>query len=210
MDFSQEAEQASLPEQRQYDIDRITAQYEEEYRAGNAPQLSEYLRQYPDMADELMEFAVYFHTIAAELPEPDEDLPIPLSPASNLALARIRAQPHTKRVAALEGLIEPGLAAGYPPTQLADVLEISLDVLAKLEERAIAVASIPEEFIQRVAETLSVAYDAVFEHLGGEQPQMAYAVPPPQPQESFLSAILASPLLSEGRKQAWEKRMRAN
>lgn len=206
MERSPHADLARLSAQQHYRVDQVTARYEADFRAGKAPSLAAYVQQYPDLADDLLEFAFYFHAITAGLPEPDEGAPAPLSPATNVALARIRVQPTISHTA-LEGLIQPGMAAGYLPSQLAEVLEISLDVLAKLEERAIALASIPESFLHQLAQTLEVGYEAVVEHLGGETPHLAYAGVLPRPQESFLEAIWASPLLPEERKHAWESRI---
>lgn len=207
MEQSAHADQARLVAYHQYRVDQITDRYEAEVRAGQMPSLAAYVLQYPDVADDLLEFAFYFHTLTADLPEPDEEPSAQLSPATNVALARIRVQPTTTNTA-LDGLIQPGMAAGYLPSQLAEALEISLDVLAKLEERAIALASIPESFLQHLAQTLEVAYEAVVEHLGGEMPPRAYSGALPRQQESFLEAIWSSPLLPEERKQVWEERIK--
>ena len=34
--------------ERQYEIDQITFQYADEYRAGRAPRIEDYVRRYPD------------------------------------------------------------------------------------------------------------------------------------------------------------------
>ena len=57
--------------QRQYELDHISAQYEDEYHAGKSPKIAEYIQRYPQFAKELIEFAFFFHTIGAEEEEPD-------------------------------------------------------------------------------------------------------------------------------------------
>lgn len=80
---------------RQYDLDRITFQYVQDYRAGRPANLRTYIQRYPEFARELRNFALYFHSIGDTLPEPD---PVPvseLSEAARAALARIHAEAHT-------------------------------------------------------------------------------------------------------------------
>ena len=47
--------------ERQYVIDRITFQYATEFRSGRNPRIEEYIQRYPAYADELLEYALYFH-----------------------------------------------------------------------------------------------------------------------------------------------------
>ena len=71
----QSEEQRALVRQereRQYEIDLITAQYADAYRSGRAPRMEEYVQRYPQYTRELLEFAVYFHTVGFDAPEPDE------------------------------------------------------------------------------------------------------------------------------------------
>ena len=60
--------------ERQYEIDRITFQYATEYRSGHAPHIEDYPRRYPQYASELLDYALYFHTIGFDS-EPLEDPP---------------------------------------------------------------------------------------------------------------------------------------
>jgi hypothetical protein len=189
--------------ERQYRIDRITARYEAEYRAGRSPRLEDYLRRYPAFSTELIEFAFYFHSVTVDLPEPDAHPAAELSLAARAAQRRIRAQ----RVPAIESLVKQGLAAGYRPPQLAAAIGLSTDLLGKLEARAIAVATIPRTLVQRLASVLQVAPEAIAAYLRGTAPAQAAAFyyaeqAPAQQQESFLEAVQASKLSPE-RKQEW-------
>lgn len=196
--------------ERQYQIDRITARYEEEYRAGRSPQLDEYLRQYPEYAAEIIEFTLYFHAHAAQLPEPDAVPAAAPSPAAQRALARIHEQaaPSAPIVTPITGLIQQGIASGFMPPQLANAVGLSPDLLAKLEAHAIAAATIPRTLVQRLATTLNVAPEAIAAYLSGATATQAggafyYAEKAPtQHQESFLDAVQSSTLSSE-RKQEW-------
>lgn len=195
--------------QRQYEIDRITARYEEEYRAGNSPRLQDYLQRYPDFTRELKEFYLYFHSIAVDLPELDAVPDAELSSAGEQALAQITLPaPKSDTGNLLTSLVETGLAAGYAPPRLAEALGISRDVLAKLEAHAIAGRSIPRSFILRAADTLRVTPETVMAYFHGAQraPSGAFFYAdqaPTQEQESFLEAIQSSPRLSANQKRDW-------
>lgn len=71
-------------------LDHITAEYVEAYRAGRPPNLRTFIRRYPQFARELLDFVLYFHCVAADLPEPDRVPAAHLSPGAQAALARIR------------------------------------------------------------------------------------------------------------------------
>jgi hypothetical protein len=198
--------QEPTSQQSQFALDRITARYEAEYRAGRAPRLEEYLRRYPDFARELTAFAFYFHTLAVDLPEPGTAPAEQRSPAAEKALARIRIQ----LAPPLPGLFQQGLAAGHTPPSLAELLGLSWDVLAKLEARAIRASSIPRLLIQRMADTLGVMPESITAYLTGATHVQASAFyyadqAPIQQQEAFLEAIHSSPALSPERKQQWAR-----
>lgn len=80
---------------RQYDLDRITFQYVQDYRAGRPANLRTYVQRYPEFAQELRDFALYFHSLGDTLPEPDLVPVSELSEAARAALARIHAGAHT-------------------------------------------------------------------------------------------------------------------
>lgn len=197
---------AQARRQRHYELQRILARYQHEYHTGKSPRLEAYIQQYPQFEAELIDFGLYFHTIATDLPEPGAAPAATLSPAAEKALAQMSAQ----LTPPIPGLFQQGLAAGYAPPELADALGISWDILAKLEARAISVTSIPRTLIQRVAETLSVLPGSISTYLRGATAAQAGAFyyadqPPIQQQETFLEAIQASPELSPEQKGEWAK-----
>lgn len=199
--------QARRQQERQYEIDRITAQYADDYRLGLAPRIEAYLQRYPEYASELLEFAVYFHTIGFDLEAPDVSPAAELSPAAQRAMQQIRAATGAPAVQPIEGLVKQGTKVGYSPRNLAEAVGLTIDVLAKLEARVIAVATIPPTLVTRLATTLQVVPEAVATYLGATRPGQAGAFyyadqQPTQQQESFLDAVQAS-MLSPERKQEW-------
>lgn len=206
-----EEQRASVRRQqeRQYEIDRITAQYADDYRSGRVPHMEEYVRRYPQYARELLEFAVYFHTVGFDAPAPDDIPAAELSPAAQKALARIRERRVAAASPAIEGLVKQGATVGYAPRKLADSVGLTTELLAKLEARVIAVATIPPTLVRRLAEALKVTPEAVAAYLGAAGPGQAgsfyYAdQPPAQQQESFLDAVQAS-ALSPQLKREWDE-----
>jgi hypothetical protein len=202
-----EEQQSQTRQQRQYEIDRITAQYADDYRNGRAPRMEEYVQRYPHYARELLEFAVYFHTVGFDAAEPDEVPAADLSPAAQKALAQIRMRRASASSQPLEGLVKQGATIGYSPKTLADAVGLTTDLLGKLEARVIAGATIPSTLVRRLADALKVAPDAVATYLGAARPGQAGAFyysdqPPTQQQEPFLDAVQTSALSPE-QKQNW-------
>jgi len=198
-------------ENSEQDVERITARYMDEYRAGLAPRAAAYIKQYPQYARELADFFLYFHAVAVDLPDPDPAPTSPMPSAAVAALARYRER--YAQEYALAGLAKRGLEVGVAPPTLAAKVGVSLDLFARLEAHAIAAATIPRTLVQRFAEALRVAPEAVASYLSGAQggqPASAffYAETAPQTgQDSFLDAVRASDLLPADQ-QEWERIVR--
>lgn len=193
--------------ERQYEIDQITARYEDEQRAGKSPKIADYIRRYPQFAKELAEFALFFHTMGSDQPEPGPPAPKP-SAAAQAARARIHEQVHLSTSPPLEGIIKQGRLAGYMAPKLAEMVGLSLDILAKLDAHAITGTSIPQTLIGRLADTLRVAQESVAAYLGSPQAASRGAFfyasqAPQQRQESFLDAVQNSAALSAELKREW-------
>jgi len=203
---------ANSPEEqrdtRQYEIDRITARYEDEYRAGKSPKIAEYIQRYPHYAQELAEFALFYHTQGLDQGEPGPTAASQLSPAAQATRARLHEQVLSHANPPLSGIIKQGRQAGYMAPKLAEMVGLSLDILAKLDAHAIIGASIPRALIRRLADTLRVSPEAVASYLGHQQAAPGGAFfyaeqAPEQRQESFLEAVQNSPVLSPEQKRAW-------
>src|SRR5260370_29023646 len=131
----QNEEQRALGRQqqeRQYEIDRITAQYADDYRNGRAPRMEEYVQRNPQYTRELLEFAVYFHTVGFDAAEPDEVPAAELSPVAQKALAQIRERRGAALIAPIEGLVKQGAQVASSPRKLAEAVGLTADLLGKV------------------------------------------------------------------------------
>src|SRR6185312_3508181 len=107
---------------RQYEIDSIIAQYVDAYHAGQSPRIEDYVQRYPQYTGELLEFAVYYHTIGFATESLDGPPDPALSPAAEKAMARIREQRVQPAPAAIQSLAQLGIQAGYTPPRLAEAV----------------------------------------------------------------------------------------
>jgi len=199
------------PDERNESVERITAQYADEYRAGRSPRPDEYIKRFPQYARELAEFFLYFHTIIVDLPDPDPTPTAPISSAARAALARFHQ--HYAQQNALSGLATRANEIGLLPPALAQQVGVSLDLFARLEARAIKAAEIPRTLIRRLAAALQVAPEAVAQFLSGASggqgaqtsPGFFYAdTAPKTKQDGFLEAVRAS-AMSLDQKTEWER-----
>ena len=204
--------------ERQFEIDRITFEYANEFRRGRAPRIEDYVQRYPKFAGELLEYALYFHTVGVDSEPLEEPAELTLSPAAEKALAHIREQQAgyaaTQAAVPFQGLVKQGNRLGYKPPQLAEAVGLTTALLGKLEARTITVTSIPRALFERFAEILKATPEAIAAYLGAPQAGQAggfyYAEQAPtQQQESFLDAVQASTLSPE-RKREWAEIVNAD
>jgi hypothetical protein len=188
---------------RQYEIDIIIAQYVDAYHAGQSPRIEDYVQRYPQYTGELLEFAVYYHTIGFAAESLDGPADPALSPAAEKAMARIREQRVQPAPVAIQSLVQLGLDAKYSPPQLAAAVGLTVDLLGKLQAHAIAAATIPRALIQRFADVLKTAPEAIAAYLSASPAGGFYMAEqqPDQQQESFLDAVQASALSPEGKRE---------
>ncbi len=163
-DETQRARRRDQREQ-QYEIDRITAQYVIEFRLDRSPHIEDYVRQYPQYTQELLEFAVYFHTVGLDAAEPDQ---IPAAEeARAIAVATIpptlvRRLADTlnvtpEAVASYLGAARPGDAGAFyyadqPPTQQQEPFLDAVQASALSPERKREWAEIVSEDAGRTGE----------------------------------------------------------
>ncbi|HEY1389357.1 MAG TPA: hypothetical protein VGF38_12510 [Ktedonobacterales bacterium] len=191
--------------ERQYEIDRITFQYATEFRSGRNPRIEEYVKRYPEYTGELLEYALYFHTIGFDSEPLEEPAELSLSPAGEKVMAWVREQVTAAKPApvAIQSLVQLGLDANYSPPQLAAAVGLTVDLLGKLQAHAIAAATIPRALIQRFGDVLKTAPEAIAAYLGASPAGGFYMAErqPDQQQESFLDAVEASALSPEGKRE---------
>jgi hypothetical protein len=142
----------------------------------------------------------------------EEPAELSLSPAGEKAMAWVREQvaAASPAPAAIQSLAQLGIQAGYTPPRLAEAVGLTFDVLGKLQGHAIAAATIPRALIQRFADVLKTAPEAIAAYLGASPAGGFYMAEqqPDQQQESFLDAVEASALSTEGKRE-WAEIIRA-
>jgi hypothetical protein len=137
-------------------IQRLTARYVSEFRAGQQPRLSEYLSRYPQFADMIADFVSYYHAIETDVPQENEVIPS-LSQASRAALDEA-----WKNVvytdfevdSTLNSLQMAAHKANKSFLQVALEIDMGQDILKKLDQHAIDAATIPQELCHRLAKAL--------------------------------------------------------
>jgi hypothetical protein len=200
-------------------VQRITARYVAELRAGHHPRLSDYLSRYPQFADAITDFVTYYHATEANIPE-EIGVISPLSQATRAALDEAWKRvlrPESVANNVITSLQKAANNAGKSFSQLAAEIGLSLDILKKLEQHIIDAATIPYEVVHRLARVLQQPLAAVEMYLGlAESEQLARGVAEaPAPYrvgeqsittiqtQSFQEAIEQSTQLSNEQKGAW-------
>ena len=154
---------------------RITAQYVTELQAGCQPKLSEYIARYPHYAHELADFVTYYHAVELQTPtepallsSPSEEFHIAIESAWQRISPTMT--PSSKSVASL---LQTAKKRRLSPSRLAQRLELSTDIVTKLEQHKIVSSSIPTVLIHRLAETLQQPLDAIQAYLASSDVQPA-------------------------------------
>jgi hypothetical protein len=110
------------------------------------------------------------------------------------------------RAEKLRGLVHSGMLRGYKPHQLAEALDLSIDLLALLDASAIAVESLPEALLRQLAEVLGVSEALLRAYLAAE------VKPPTFPhtrewqvraKPTFQEAVKGSVMLTPEPRQHW-------
>jgi hypothetical protein len=111
------------------------------------------------------------------------------------------------RAERLLGLVKAGFVAGYTPQDLAPALNISFDVLAKLDARAITGESIPSHLLREMAQLTQVSLALVEAYLDAPPADSLFRCGPgsqqPLGKEPFWKSISQSPLLSAQQRAKW-------
>jgi hypothetical protein len=139
--------------ERQEAIFRITARYVAEMQAGQQPEISDYIARYPQYTEAIADFVAYYHGI--EVGGPDTTVSSPLSHISQIALARALQQvpsepPSVKAITTLLATEQ----RHFTLSALARKLDLSVDIVALLEQRAIDPSTLPFELYRRIANVL--------------------------------------------------------
>ena len=190
-------------------IMRITAQFVAEQEAGQSPRLEEYARRYPQYVDEITDFVTYYYAVEAGLPTDTTSVPS-LSPTSLAALDRAWERVDALPASESSALSTLARRKRYTLTQLAETLDLSVDLVEQLSRRQIDPATLPHELLQRLAYALVQSISVVRQALGVLDPPttpiLAEARAPYKlsSRQSFRAAVEASPQLSSSQKGLWQ------
>jgi hypothetical protein len=204
-------------------IFRITARYVAEVQAGHEPALSEYIARYPQYADAIADFVAYYHGFEATVPLASNTHML-LSPFSQAALPR--SEGHMQA----EPLSTPAMTSllateqrHFSLSDLARKLDLSVDIVALLEQRTIDPTTLPFELYRRIALVLHQPISNIQAYFSWtpqrtrsareRQPAMKVAEKPAHYQvsgeqslleESFRHIVAESLWLSPEQREAWE------
>jgi hypothetical protein len=134
-----------MDEEQEEHLMCITAQYVAEVQLGRKPHLSDYLARYPRHVDAIADFVAYYHAVEEAIPSMEVE-----SPAKG----------------AMTTLFTTATGQQLLPSQLATELDLSLDIILLLEQRAIAPATIPHMLYEQIAILLQRPSTEVQEYLG--------------------------------------------
>lgn len=208
-----------MDREREEAVLRITAQYVEEVKAGRQPRLSTYITHYPQYAAEISDFVAYYHAFEADLPAEPETLPELTEEfriANEYAWQRVlrTESTSTKKLTTLLTTVNDQRLS---LSQVASKLNVSEDIVAKLEQHAIKASTIPRELVNRLSEILQQPLRAIEAYLEagngrihqGQQVAEANALyhvneRPVTPAQSFREAIEASEALTLEQKSTWQ------
>lgn len=204
-------------------IFRITARYVAEVQAGHEPALSEYIARYPQYADAIADFVAYYHGFEATVPLASNVHTL-LSPFSQATLSRSeeRMQSEPLSTTTMTTLLATE-QRHFTLSDFARRLDLSVDIVALLEQRAIDPATLPFELYRRIALVLHQPISNIQAYFSRtpqrtrsakeKQPAMKvaekpahYHVPGEQPalEQSFRHIVAESLWLSPEQREAWE------
>ncbi len=182
----------------------------EAHNAGHALTLvQDYLRQYPDLRDEIAEFMLALAVFDGPDPAPDPELEGIVA----RGLARGKEMAQAVSVASTLTLREAMAARGVKKTHLARALHLGMDVFDTLMQGGIDLATVPARLFTQIGDALQASAGDVrawAERSVPVQPQFRRgdAQPPPAanaPRQSFAEAVRQSPPanMSEAERASW-------
>ena len=179
--------------------------------------LDEWIRSYPEYEQELTDFAVSWSLMRSLPPAPDAEevdentlVLRGMSIVQNLLHEQSR-ESVSESVVPFEGLIAEGRAHGLEPRQLARATKLGDSLLRKLDRRLIRFASIPQDAINNLSNTIqsvpasvatylqqSPTFVAAMEHRSEQAPELSE-------QEDFFDAVRADLTIRSEHTAYWLK-----
>ncbi len=192
------------------------------HERGESALLRQMAQRYPAQVEMLADFVAALH--ATDLDEQEAALPITADIEAMTLRARQRAlgavfdvAPATQTTSALSPLAKARKTSGLSMVDLARRLSLGTDVVKKLEQGSIAVASVPQKLADRLAEALAITSEQVWNLLRagpGTQAQPAFQrwrmVGKARQQEeasaeplTFAEAVQHSPSMTAEQRASW-------
>jgi len=205
-----------MDEEQEEILLHITAHYVEEVKGGRQPRVSEYIARHPQYADEIADFVAYYHTFEVQLatetdmlPELAEEFHIAINSAYNTV-----DRPEHRVAQQLTTLLVTREGKLISLAHLAQAVQVSIDIVTKLEQRKIKASSIPQVLLNRLAGALQQPQDVIRAYFEGDyhsiqskvaETKMPYGVAEPADEhiQSFRQVIEESSQESEEQKRAW-------
>lgn len=198
------------------DEDALFAAWSED-RQTPAPQpLREWVARYPQYAPTLIAWAADMPLLECAL---ESAAPDPAGEARTLivgrqALAEMRAQYFAAEANAaparpLDDLLQAARARGLTAKTLAARLDVGLPLVAKLNQRLVRLATIPDILVQRLANELETGVEQVRAYLARPATLAMSAqyksdsVPQAAPPEDFTDCVRACSDMTNDQKQFW-------
>lgn len=188
--------------------DTLFATWCEARAQGTYKPLKVWLAEYPQFADDLMQWAL-------DVPVMEYAEKQPLSTADQEQVAQIGsrfvAEMRARYETPVSSLLEVARQNGLNAASLAQRLGVGMPIIAKLQQRLIRFASIPDRLISEMADALklnihqvraflqqppTLAAGAVYNYRADSAPQVSK-------QEDFEEAVRACPDMSETQKTTW-------
>jgi hypothetical protein len=203
-------------EVEQKTLDDVLDAYVAEVQEPSRAKLTEWVRRYPQFEEALTEFTVGWirNKVLSVSPEEETDEEALVLRGMSIVqnLLHQEQNPHSpdgQMQAPISSLLEEGRSNNLPPQQLAEFVNLSLGLLAKLERRYFLFVTIPLELIEGVATAIKREVVSVARYLKGEPilPKSASfkskRAPRVGEQRNFFDEVRADPDLSDERRRHW-------
>lgn len=194
------------------ELEVVLDAYATETSTSDPQELAKWMREYPQYACELMDFAAA-RSLSERLssaggPEEDEEALV----ARGLAvLDEILGAPAAQRTQSgpLNDLVAAARERGMTVADLADAIGLSVPLVAKLQRRLLRLASIPHQLVEDLARILRYSSEAVANYLG-QSPSLAAGAhyrsdraPTLNEQQDFLDAVRSDPSITPENRGRW-------
>jgi len=184
--------------------------------------LTEWVKSYPEFRKELEEFTAAWilqEALPPQQPEVVDEETLVLRAMSAVQQVLYEEQPDhaadcdpaaAEDPSGLDSLMAAGQELGLDARALAESCELSVPLIAKLDRRLIAFASVPRQLSDRLAEVLRTSTAAVKAYLQqpmvlaeGARYRSSTRPALPTEQQDFFDAVRADPTLSADRRKRW-------